>query len=82
MIQRMTTDGTNNYQILDFPIQKKDWEELSGKELVLQARLEGVRILNQVAAGVYELTKEDKTALRHINKGCLDYDIPLLKGDF
>lgn len=69
--------------LLLFPIQLRDMgEPMPDVELIFQAKLAAVRILNQAAVGVYELTEENKASLRKINELCQKTGLSLLEGDF
>ncbi|GEM_PF-4870927 len=76
-------DNSQENDVLNFPIQKKDLDPLHGRELREQGRLTAIKLLNMVTTGqIKELPEEIKAHIRIVDKGCRQYGLLPLEGDF
>ena len=75
-------EKTNENEVVAFPFQVKEWEELEGIETVKQARFFAAKALNQATLGLCELPEEIKESIQEVNRISINWGLPPLEGDF
>lgn len=68
---------TNTDNKIDFPIQKRDWDEpMTEAELIQNYRLAFAKMMNLKAAGKYTPSLSDIRGIQKVNDICLKYGYP------
>ena len=70
--------------VVSFPIQNSnDLDSLSSHELLYEAKISWIRVINMAIAGTYKLTDKNKQSIRRLNELAAELGyIPLLDYDF
>jgi hypothetical protein len=75
-------DKSQENEVVNFPIQRKDWKEpMTDAEMIQDVRLSAIRLLNLKAAGKYEFSFEAIQQVKIVNDICLDLGYPPIVED-